>query len=49
MMKNRLTWLCLLVALAVTACNHSGNNTPKNNNGQKVDEDIGLAKYYLSL
>ena len=47
-MKNRLTWLCLLVALAVTACNHSGNNTPKNNNGQKVEE-VGPAVDPLDL
>ncbi|MBO7083001.1 MAG: tetratricopeptide repeat protein [Bacteroidales bacterium] len=48
MKKNRLTWLCLFVALAVTACNHSGNNTPKNNNGQEVEE-VGPAVDPLDL
>ena len=37
-MKNKWTWLCLFLTLAVTACNHSGNNTPKNNNSQEVEE-----------
>lgn len=48
MMKNKWTWLCLFVALAVTACNHSGNNTPKNNNGQEVEE-VGPAMDPLVL
>ena len=36
-MKNRLTWLCLFLALAIMSCNHSGNNSPKNSNGQTVE------------
>ena len=36
------------MALAITACNHSGNNTPKNNNGQEVEE-VDPAKDPLDL
>jgi tetratricopeptide (TPR) repeat protein len=48
MMRFRLTWLCLFVALSITACNHSGNNTPKNNNDQQVEE-VDPAKDPLDL
>ena len=39
-MKTRLIWLCLLMALAVAACDNSNN--PKNSNGQKVEEEDSI-------
>ena len=38
MMKFRWTWLCLVMALAITACNNSGNNNTKDNQAQQTGE-----------
>lgn len=37
-MKKRWIWLCLFVAFSVTACNHSGDNKPKDNTNQEAEE-----------
>ena len=39
MKSYRLTLLCLLTALAITACNHTDNNKPKDHD-QQVEEEI---------
>lgn len=47
MKSYRLTLLCLLVALAITACDHTDNNKPKDN-GRQVEE-MAPAQDPLSL
>ena len=48
MMKKRLIWLCLFVALAVTACNNSEGDKAKGNNNQEVEE-VDSARDPLTL